>query len=70
MDKHLEIFCKQNPTFECECRGCKTKNKIPMKDFLKKKYEYVMTCKKCGATTNVDTHDFHKKLDFLKQFSS
>ena len=70
MDKHLEIFCKQNPVFEYECEGCKTKHEIPMKDFLENKYEYVLTCNNCGSTTTINTKDFHEKLEIFKKFVS
>ena len=55
MEKHLEKFCEQNPIFEYPCEGCNATNQIPMKDFLKKKYSYEMTCKNCGKTTHIDT---------------
>lgn len=69
MEKHISTFCKQNPTFDHKCQKCKTLNKIPMKDLLKIKYKYVMTCKKCGTTTTIDTHELHKSLNTLKKFS-
>lgn len=68
MYKHIEIFCKSNPIFECKCRGCNTVNKIPMKELLKTKYKYTMTCSECNKTTEIDTHQFHKELDKLKKF--
>ena len=50
MEKHLEIFCKQNPTMDIECGNeeCKYKTKIKTKDFLNTKYTYKYHCKKCG----------------------
>lgn len=66
MEKHLEKFCKQNPIFEYSCEGCKTINRIPMRDFLKKKYSYEMTCKNCGKTTHMDTRSFHETLKVFK----
>lgn len=39
-----------------------------MKDFLKKKYEYVLTCQKCNATTVIDTHKFFDSLETFKKF--
>ena len=66
MEKHLEKFCKQNPIFEYSCEGCKTTNRIPMRDLLKKKYSYEMTCKNCGKTTHMDTRSFHKTLKVFK----
>ena len=68
MDKHIEIFCKNNPIFECKCQECNTINKIPMKELLKVKYEYTMTCCACNKNTKIDTHQFHKELDKLKKF--
>lgn len=68
MDKHIEIFCKSNHIFECKCQGCNTVNKIPMKELLKTKYKYTMTCSECKKITEIDTHQFHKELDKLKKF--
>lgn len=68
MDKHIEIFCKSNPTFEYKCKGCGVLNKIPMKDLLKTKYTYTVKCSNCGKTTEIDTRQFHKELDKLKKF--
>lgn len=68
MDKHIEIFCKNNPIFECECEGCNTVNKIPMKDLLKTKYTYTMECKKCKKTTEINTRQFYNELDKFKKF--
>lgn len=66
MEKHLEKFCKRNPIFEFDCEGCNTTNQIPMKDLLKKKYSYEMTCKNCGKTTHIDTRSFHTTLQVFK----
>ena len=68
MEKHLKIFCEQNPIFEYPCEGCNATNQIPMKDFLKKKYSYEMTCKNCGKTPLIDTRSFHDTLEIFKQF--
>lgn len=68
MDKHIEIFCENNPIFECKCLKCNTVNKIPMKELLKVKYKYIMTCCVCNKNTEIDTHQFHKELDKLKKF--
>ncbi len=66
MEKHIEIFCEQNPVFEVTCQNCNTKNKIPMKNLLKTKYSYTMTCENCRKTTEIDTHSFYKELNKLK----
>lgn len=70
MEKYLEIFCSQNPIFDYTCHGCNTVNNIPTKELLENKYSYIMTCKYCGKTTTIDTHDFHKELEKLKLFQS
>lgn len=70
MEKHLEIFCKQNPSMDIECGNpeCKYKTKIKTKDFLNTKYTYKYHCNKCGHDTTFDTKDFHKKLELFKNF--
>lgn len=70
MEKYLETLCKQNPILEYECDGCNAINQIPMRDFLEKKYEYVMTCKNCGKTTTINTLSFHKEAKKLKPYLS
>lgn len=70
MEKHLEIFSKQNPVYKCECKKCGVIWDIPTKDILKKKYEYELKCKSCGETTKVITKDLHKKLEFFKKLVS
>lgn len=47
MEKHIEIFCKQNPQTTLACPNCKKKFKAKTKDFLQKKYEYKCQCKYC-----------------------
>lgn len=70
MEKHLEIFCKQNPTMDIECGNeeCKYKTKIKTKDFLNTKYTYKYHCKKYGHDTIFDTKNLHKTLESLKEF--
>lgn len=69
MEKHLEKFCKQNPICDgLECSNCKALNDVPMKDFLKTKYKYVLTCSECSCTTEFNTKSLHEKLEFFKQF--
>ena len=70
MEKHIEIFCNQNPTMDIECKNpeCKSKSKIKTKDFLRTKYTYRYHCDKYGHDTTYNTKDFHKKLEMLKKF--
>ncbi len=67
MEKHIQIFCKQNPNIELECQKCHARIKIRTLDFLKKKYTYEFKCNKCNSTTSVDTKDFYKKLEPFKK---
>ncbi len=69
MEKHLEIFCKQNPINDkVICPICNASNSVPMKEFLKIKYEYTLTCSKCSSVSRLDTKGFHQGLEPLKQF--
>ena len=36
MEKHIQIFCKQNPNIELECQKCHTKIRIKTLDFSEK----------------------------------
>ena len=47
MEKHL-VNSLNRILLEYECEGCNTTDRIPMKDFLRKKYSYEMICKNCG----------------------
>lgn len=47
MEKHIEIFCKQNPNTELECPKCHVKISVKTSDFLKKKYTYECKCNNC-----------------------
>lgn len=67
MEKHIQIFCKQNPNIELECQKCHTKTKIKTLDFLKNKYTYEFKCDKCNSTTSFDTKDFFEKLEPFKK---
>lgn len=69
MEKHIEIFCKQNPINDkVVCPKCNAVNKVKMHDFLKIKYKYTLICSKCSAETIIDTKGFHKGLEPLKNF--
>lgn len=68
MEKHIEIFCKQNPQTTLACPNCKKKFKAKTKEFLQKKYEYKCQCKYCKSNITFDTKDFYKSLETLKKF--
>lgn len=61
MEKHIEIFCKQNPQTTLACPNCKKKFKAKTKDFK-------CQCKYCKSNITFDTKDFYKSLETLKKF--
>ena len=68
MEKHIEIFCKQNPNTELECPKCHVKISVKTSDFLKKKYTYECKCNNCGSTTSFVTKNLHKELEKFKKY--
>lgn len=68
MEKHIEIFSKQNPNMDIKCPNCDTKIKIKTRDFLKIKYKFNAYCPICNHEFVYDTTDFHKELEKLKRF--
>lgn len=68
MEKHIEIFCKQNPETKIKCPACHKEIKIETKEFLKNKNIYKGTCEYCGNNISYDTTDMFEKLKFLKKF--
>lgn len=70
MEKHLQIFCNQNPIHdEVICPVCHAANKVKMQDYLRVKYQYSLKCSNCSAESKIDTKSFHKDLEWLKQFT-
>lgn len=68
MEKHIEIFCKQNPNIEIECPVCHRQIKIKTTEFLKTKYQYLGKCPECKNNFEYDTSQLFKKLEELKKF--
>lgn len=66
MDKHIEVFCKQNPkiSFPCGNPDCKKEHTFNTKGVFKNK-TYKFVCSSCGNNTEVDTSKFVK--DFVSQ---
>ena len=44
MEKHIKIFCEQNPNIEIECPACHRQIKIKTTEFLQTKYQYIGKC--------------------------
>jgi len=67
MEKHIKIFCDQNPKSEVKCKGCGEAYKIKTKEYLASK-SYVLKCNKCDSTTTFDLTSFLKELEVFKKF--
>ena len=68
LPEHEAIFCTQNPETELECMGCHENTRVNTALFLVGKDGYELTCSHCQKTTHYNTEDFHKKIEFLKNF--
>lgn len=68
MEKHIKIFCDQNPTTDIECPACHKQIKIKTTDFLETKNKYCGKCPECGNDFEYDTAQMFKALESLKKF--
>lgn len=68
MEKHIQIFCDQNPNTEIECPVCHQIIKIKTTDFLKHPNLFQGTCEKCGNEFAYNTTKLFKELEWLKKF--
>ncbi len=69
MEKHLEIFCSQNPTTDIPCPICGKDNYVKTKDLLKIKYTYNGICKACNEGYSYKTKAFYNSLEPLKKYT-
>lgn len=63
MDKHIEVFCKQNPktTLRCSNPNCGKEVSFGSKDvFRSKSFEF--KCDRCGRVTRIDSSAMAKDL--------
>lgn len=68
MEKHIKIFCEQNPNTDIECPACHQQIKIKTEDFLKERDTFHGICKKCGNEFTYDTSNLFKELEIFKKF--
>lgn len=68
MEKHIKIFCAQNPNTDIECPACHQQIKIKTEEFLKERNTFQGTCEKCGNEFTYDTSNLFKELETFKKF--
>ena len=68
MEKHIKIFCDQNPNTDIECPACHKQIRVKTIDFLKTKNKYCGKCPKCDNDFEYDTSQLFKELEVFKRF--